>query len=155
MNNDLPTFLYLTLISAPLLQNDVVLTARLFPTLCSLFQYVEFPSQRLKTSFYLVFPIFNSEEIYSSFWRVYGTLISSADRVVCCFLSCVLISVPLWICGLRCLLLRCIAMDAGKPGTRQMLLNFSDSKDSWEVCKPLANVKKKKKWKDLVVLKKS
>ena len=36
-------------------------------------------------------------------------------------------------------------MDAGKPGTRQMLLNFSDSKESWEVCNPIANVKKKKK----------
>lgn len=79
---------------------------------------------------------------------------ATADTVAYYFLSCVVISMPLWMCELRCFLLRCIAMDAGKPGTRQMLVSFSDSKDSWKVCKPIANVKKKK-WKDLVLLKKS
>lgn len=139
-----PSFLYLTLISAPLLQNDVVLTACLFLTLCSLSQYVEFLSQGLKTYFYLVFPILNSEEFLQAFWRVYDTLISKQLLTQLLTISLVVvISVPLWMCELRCFLLRCIAMDAGKPGTRQMLVSFSDSKDSWKVCKPIANVKKK------------
>lgn len=154
MNNDLPIFsvsyIDLSSTAAEWCGSDRCL----FLTLRSLSQYVEFPSQGLKTYFYLVFPILNSEEIYSSFWRVCDTLISSADTVAYCFLSCVVISMPLWMCELRRFLLRCIAMDAGKPGTRQMLVSFSDSKDSLKVCKPIANVKKKK-WKDLILLKKS